>query len=106
MTSNLSLLFGKNGRLSSEVAFTDDPVPLRRGANWRHQLTVGFALAIAAAVLVAQAGHVFTWLTQRIEILLMLGGIGCWRWGWFVLQSVRIIDKKSRSQSGGCEPGR
>src|SRR6185369_10083829 len=91
MTSNLSVLFGKNWRLSSEVTFSNDEVPLRRGATWRRQLPVFFVLTMAAAILPVVAGHVFAWMTHRIEILLALGGIGCWRWGWFVLQSARAI---------------
>jgi glycosyltransferase Alg8 len=91
MTSNLSFNFGKEWRLPSEVTLSNDPVPLRRGATWRHQLPVAFALAIAAAALAVLAGHVFTWISHRIEILLVLGGIGCWRWGWFVLQSARAM---------------
>jgi hypothetical protein len=37
------------------------------------------------------AGGLITWVSPRVEILLLLGGIGCWRWGWFVLQSSRAI---------------
>ena len=95
MTTNLSLPFGKNWRSPSEVIFSDaegpSEVPLRRGATWRHQLPVVFALIISAAGLAALTGHVFTWLTHRMEILLVLGGLGLWRWGWFVLQSTRAI---------------
>ena len=95
MTTKLSLPFGKNWRSPSEVIFSDaevgSEVPLRRGATWHHQLPVVFALIISAAGLAALTGHVFTWLTHRIEILLVLGGLGLWRWGWFVLQSTRAI---------------
>src|SRR5688572_1995933 len=91
MTSNPALTFGKKWHLPSEAILSKDEVPLRRGATWRHQLPVVFALTIAAAMLAALAGPIITWMTHRIEILLVLGGIGCWRWGWFVLQSARAI---------------
>jgi glycosyltransferase Alg8 len=31
------------------------------------------------------------WLFHRFEILVLLGGIGCWRWSWFMLQSIRAV---------------
>ena len=91
MTTNLSSTFGKNWRSASEVILSEGEVPLRRGASWRQQLALVFALIIAASGLAFLTGHFFAWATHRIEILLVLGGLGFWRWGWFVLQSTRAI---------------
>jgi mannuronan synthase len=75
----------------SEVIFPDAAAPLRRGATWRHQLVLLLALIATALFLADMAGGLMTWLPQRVEILLVVGGIGSWRWGWFVLQSLRAI---------------
>jgi len=90
MTTDLSLA-GKSWRFPSEVVFSDAAIPLRRGASWPLQLPLFIMLLVSAAMLAGIVGHVFTWLSHRIEILLVLGGIGCWRWGWFIVQSIRAI---------------
>src|SRR6185503_5852063 len=90
MTTDLSLT-AKSWAGPSEVIFSDAAVPLRRGATWWHQLLLLMALIATAMFLGDIAGGLITWLPQRVEILLVVGGIGCWRWGWFVLQSLRAI---------------
>lgn len=90
MTTDLSLA-GKSWKFPSEVVFSDAAVPLRRGASWPLQLPLLVILLVGAAVLAGIVGHVLTWLSHRAEILLVLGGIGCWRWGWFIVQSIRAI---------------
>ena len=91
MTTNLSFLFRKDWRTPSEIVLSNASVPLRRGATLGYQLAVVAVLCVVATLLALVAGHVGTWLAHRIEILLVLGGIGCWRWGWFVLQSARAV---------------
>src|SRR6266508_6011177 len=90
MTTNL-LRAGTKWSFPSEVIFSDAEIPLRRGAGWRHQLPAVVVLLIGGAALAALVGEAVTPLAHRMEILLVLGCIGCWRWGWFVLQSARAV---------------
>jgi glycosyltransferase Alg8 len=62
---------------------------LRRGANWRWQLTMLAALVLGLAGLAFAIGDVTVWFEHRVEIILLLGGIAAWRWSWFAVQSVR-----------------
>jgi glycosyltransferase Alg8 len=52
---------------------------------------LALALLVAALMLSHLVGDLVTWVSRRLEILLVLGGIASWRWGWFVLQSLRAI---------------
>lgn len=74
-----------------EISFTDAAIPLRRGASWQYQLPLLAVLLVCAGILACIIGDLFTWFSHRIEVLLVFGGIGCWRWGWFAVQSVRAI---------------
>jgi glycosyltransferase Alg8 len=64
---------------------------LKRGANWRWQWAMLVALVLYVVVLAATIGDVTAWLQQRAEIIFVLGGIAAWRWGWFIVQSVRAM---------------
>jgi len=49
------------------------------------------ALGLWMAALAAAIGDGTAWLRHRVEILFLFGGIAVWRWGWFVVQSVRAL---------------
>ncbi len=36
-------------------------------------------------------GDAQLWIGHRLEILVTLGGLACWRWGWFVVQNLRAM---------------
>ncbi|MCL5097156.1 MAG: glycosyltransferase family 2 protein [Candidatus Omnitrophica bacterium] len=48
-------------------------------------------LCVAVYCLSVVAGDLRFWISHRLEILLALAGIGCWRWSWFILQNARAI---------------
>jgi glycosyltransferase Alg8 len=51
-------------------------------------------LAILVGVgylLLKVVGDASFWALHRLEVLATIAGIGCWRWGWFVLQNVRAV---------------
>jgi len=79
----------KQWRLPAELVFSG--MRLRRGARWPWQLLMLAAIALCAVALAWFVGDLWQWLNRRLEVLLLLGGIGCWRWSWFVLQSVRAV---------------
>ncbi len=62
---------------------------LRRGAGWGWQVAMLVGLLMAGAMLWVMVGDVVTWATHRVVLLLLLGGIGTWRWSWFLLQNTR-----------------
>ena len=64
---------------------------LRRGAGWRWQSAMLVALVFCVAALAVTSGDVAATFRHRLEIFLLLGGIAVWRWGWFVVQSVRAM---------------
>jgi glycosyltransferase Alg8 len=78
-------------RLPSEVWVPQAAVLLRRGASWKFQVPVALTLILIGTSLVGVFGSFFDWVTYRVEVLLALGGIGCWRWSWFLTQSVRAL---------------
>jgi len=79
----------KTWRLPAEIHLSGPGITLRRGARWPRQLGLLCVLAIAGVLLGAFVGDFFVWLQHRGELLLVLGGIASWRWGWFLLQSIR-----------------
>ncbi|MCC6235417.1 MAG: glycosyltransferase [Verrucomicrobiales bacterium] len=90
MTQDLSGA-GKSWRFPSEVIFSSERIRLRRGASLAHQLPV-LALLLGTAWLLAQLiPDLLEWFTFRVSLLVALGGIGCWRWGWFLTQSLRAV---------------
>jgi glycosyltransferase Alg8 len=70
---------------------SDDALQCRNGAGWQRQLLVTAALVAVAMVLLRMVGSVESWATHRLEVLLTVGGIAFWRWGWFLLQNARAI---------------
>src|SRR5262249_40582168 len=90
MTANVALA-EINLRDSTTAPTAEAPVLLRRGASWRFQLPLfGLILALAAGLTV-MVGDFFGWFSHRLEVLIVLGGIGCWRWSWFAVQTVRAV---------------
>src|SRR5258705_796700 len=89
-TPDLSMA-GKKWAFPSEVVFSEEAIPLRRGASWRLQLPLCIVLLIGAIALAGMVGDFLAWLSHRLGVLLVFGGIGCWRWGWFTIQSWRAI---------------
>lgn len=65
------------------------PANARRGMPWPAQLVGLVALGGVIYLLAGFVGNVEIWAEHRFKVLLALGGIGCWRWGWFVLQNIR-----------------
>jgi glycosyltransferase Alg8 len=63
----------------------------RGGASWARQLAALVLLTCLAVFLVRIAGGLVPWFLRRGEVLIALGSIACWRWGWFVLQNLRAI---------------
>ncbi len=63
----------------------------RNGAPWTSQLVLVALLAWLMMTLISIVGDVHFWMLQRIEVLLTVGGIACWRWSWFLIQNVRAI---------------
>src|SRR6266545_3461538 len=68
-----------------------DEISVRRGATLPWQIGVLSALVLIEVLLGGLIGDFFSWLFSRAEILLVLGGLACWRWGWFAFQSIRAI---------------
>jgi len=50
-----------------------------------------FILGLCASGLTLVVGDLWHWFGHRLEVLLVLGGIGCWRWSWFGVQSMRAV---------------
>src|SRR5262245_19040831 len=90
MTTNITLA-ERSSRVPSEAWVPEASVLLRRGASWPFQLPMLAFLFLLAAGLMNVVGSFSLWFTYRVEVLLALGGIGCWRWSWFVIQSVRAV---------------
>jgi glycosyltransferase Alg8 len=88
MTATCELSDKKWG-IPSELELSN--IRLRRGASCPRQLLMLATLGFCAAVLIVVVGDLWHWLSHRIEVLLVLGGIGCWRWSWFMLQSIRAM---------------
>src|SRR5438876_4198970 len=63
----------------------------RRGAPWWRHLLVLAGLVCVAAILLQVIGDVRIWAVHRLEVLVTIAGIACWRWSWFVLQNVRAM---------------
>jgi len=50
------------------------------------------AALIGLAIFLLQViGSVQVWALHRMEVLITLGGIACWRWSWFVIQNIRAM---------------
>ena len=52
-------------------------VRLRRGARWPGQLLLVVALGLGVMALAWCVGDLWQWFAQRLEVFLLLGGIGC-----------------------------
>jgi glycosyltransferase Alg8 len=63
----------------------------RGGAAWPSQLAMLAALVSAVLILGCIVGDVPFWMERRAEVLITLGGIAAWRWGWFVVQTCRAL---------------
>src|SRR5437879_4654770 len=63
----------------------------REGASWLRQLMMLVVLGGVTALLLRIIGSAEFWLLHRLEVLVALGGIACWRWSWFLLQNVRAV---------------
>jgi glycosyltransferase Alg8 len=61
------------------------------GAPWYRQLVLLAVLALLAVALARVVGDTEGWIQHRVEVLLALGGLACWRWSWFGLQNVRAL---------------
>lgn len=90
MTQDLSGA-GKSWSFPSELHFSSERILLRRGAPLLAQWPLFLLLASAAWLLTRMLPDLLGWFTLRMQILVALGGIGCWRWGWFILQSLRAV---------------
>lgn len=66
-------------------------VLLRRGASRSFQISLLVLILAIAAMLASLTGNFFVWISHRLELLFLLGGIACWRWSWFVVQAMRAI---------------
>jgi len=86
-----NVLLEKGWRVPCEWETPDGAVLLRRGASWRFQWSLLAFLLLLAAGLAAIVGDLGVWIVHRVEVLLVLGGIGCWRWSWAATQSVRAM---------------
>lgn len=75
----------------AEIQVSEPVIVLHRGAAWPRQLALLLVLVTAGWLLAGLVGDFFGWLRHRGELLLVLGSIACWRWGWFVVQSVRAM---------------
>jgi len=76
---------------ASRDGFANEFSRLRQGAGAVSQATVLgilLVLVILAAISVAGTG---AQLQARYAAIVLLAGIGCWRWGWFVLQNSRAV---------------
>jgi mannuronan synthase len=76
-------------QVPTETRTAAGSVLLRRGATWPFQAALFLMLAVIVASLLGAVGSFYDWLSHRVEVLVVLGGIGCWRWGWFSTQTVR-----------------
>jgi hypothetical protein len=86
-----NVLLEKGWRVPCEWRTPEGAVLLRRGASWRFQWSLLAFLLLLAAGLAVIAGNLGVWIVHRVEVLLVLGGIGCWRWSWAATQSVRAM---------------
>ena len=80
-----------SSHLRTANPFADEARLCRGGASWARQLAALALLTCLAVFLVKIAGGLAPWILRRWEVLIALGGIACWRWGWFVLQNLRAI---------------
>lgn len=76
-------------KVPAEIWMGEAKALIRRGAPWWFQLPVAALLVLLAAALTSIVGGFSLWLSFRVEVLLALGGMACWRWSWFVVQSFR-----------------
>src|SRR5690349_8689108 len=76
-------------RVPAETRTAAGSVLLRRGARWPFQAALVLVLTVLGASLLGAVGSFGEWLGHRVEVLIVLGGIGCWRWGWFSTQTIR-----------------
>jgi glycosyltransferase Alg8 len=90
MTNDLSQA-GKSWKFPAEVEFSAERVTLRRGATWRYQVGMLVVLLLTIGLCACYVGDFIAWFTHRIGLILLFAGLGCWRWGWFALQSARAI---------------
>ena len=78
-------------RLGDAEALRREASRCRSGAAWPSQLLVLALLLGIAAFLLTVVGSARVWMTHRLEVLLVIGGIASWRWSWFILQNVRAM---------------
>ncbi len=76
---------------SSAKLFASGAPETSVGASWARQLLVLALLGCALTLLLRLVGDPQLWFLRRLEVLLTLGGIACWRWSWFIIQNVRAI---------------
>src|ERR1043166_2026388 len=86
-----AILAEKGSKVPVEAWVPEAAVLLRRGAAWPFQLVLLLILLIFAASLARVFDSLFAWFSHRLEVLIVLGGIGCWRWAWFTTQSIRAM---------------
>ncbi len=90
MTNDLSGA-GRSWRFPAQVNFSDRRIRIRRGAPFAFQVPVILILVLMAVILSRIVGEVLPMVGDKLILLLTFGGIGTWRWGWFLTQSVRAI---------------
>jgi len=61
------------------------------GAPWWRHLLVLAGLAGIAWLLIQVLDDLELWALHRLEVLIAIGGIACWRWSWFALQNLRAM---------------
>lgn len=76
---------------ATRVRIPDADIEVGRGAKWIWQVLM-LALVIAGLLFLPfLVGDFIPRFPKRIAALLLLGGIGCWRWSWFAVQNLRAI---------------
>src|SRR5438093_2963653 len=86
-----AILAEKGSKVPAEAWVPEAAVLLRRGAAWPFQLVQLLIVLILAASLARELDSLFAWFGHRLEVLIVLAGIGCWRWAWFATQSIRAL---------------
>lgn len=64
---------------------------LRQGVSGLIQILFVCALASVAFLAFRNISGVTAQLQSRFLAIILLAGIGCWRWGWFVVQNSRAV---------------
>lgn len=61
------------------------------GASWSGHLVMLALLVAGITFLIRIVGDPQVWFLRRLEVLITLGGIACWRWSWFIVQNLRAV---------------